>query len=236
MSVELKTYGSDRRNEMGAAEAVRPMSYLNDWTRMRIGLQFSMDGVASNIIGTPFFAFGVCSGSTNVLAAATATHVVGLRPGSGSGTTPASAWTRSAGPPSYFTLGNGWLPFNKIAAVTTYGTNLTGFSILANNTPAQRSAWFIDIIKGSPNYTFDSGFPNTNTPNGAQSDLTDVEFQTIMELPDLSSIATVKSGYGRITGGAIAASEADGVLNHLFVYWDRSTHKFSFNLRHRKIS
>jgi len=235
MSVELITYGSDRRLELGAAEAIRAPIYLDDWTRIRIGLQFSMDGIASNIFGSPFFAAGVCNGSANVLAASTSDHVVAVRPADSSAV-PVPTWTRTAGPPSYFTLNNGWYAFKRVGSTVSDGIHISGSTVYANNDTSQRSGWFIDIIKGSPNFTFQVGGPASVA--GVQSDLTDTEFSAIMDLPNLDAIASTKTNYGELgPGGALAVDEvSDGALDHLFVYWDRTTHKFSFNIRHRKIS
>lgn len=228
MSVELITYGSDRRLELGAAEAVRAPVYLDDWTTIRIGLQISMNAVASNIVSTPVLAFGVCNGNTNVLAAATADHVVGIRPNQ-------ATWTYNAGPPSYFAVGSSaaWQQFKKIGTVVST-VNTPNIAKYISNTTTVRTGWFLEITKGSPNYTFRVAHPVSAA--ASQSDVTDTEFVTIMELSTLVDIGTVKTNYNSVVSTSLAVSEADGVLDHIFVYWDRTTHKPSFNIRHRKVA
>jgi len=229
MSAELITYGSDRRCELAACEAIRPMVYLDDWTTIRIGLQLSFNGTASNITSTPVLAFGVCSGNTNVMAAGTATHVVGWR-------NTKATLTYAAGPPSTLVGSTAAMQFFKKIGTTFSVVNGSSMVSPYSNTTSVRSGLWMDITKGSPNYSFRIASPSNAA--AAQSDLTDAQFLSIMELSTLADIATVRSDHVVSSiASVLAVDEAtNGLLDHLFVYWDRTTHKFSFNIRHRKIS
>ena len=228
MSVELKTYNSDRRLELGAAEAIRSPVYLDNWSTIRIGLQYSFDGTASNITSTPVLALGVCNGNTDVMVSATADHVVGWK-----NVNP--TFTHTVGPPAYFNASSATMQvFKKVGAVVSTA-NMTNLVQNHNNATDRRAGLFLEIVKGSPNFTI--GVSRINTTAAAQADLTDSEFLSIMELTLMSDIATVKAGYVWVTPVNLAVDETvDGVLNNIFVFWDRTTHKFSFNIRHRKVA
>jgi len=227
MSVELKTYSGDRRLEIGGAEAIRKPIYADNWTRLRIGLQLSFNGVASSISGTPRFAFGVCNGNANVQVAATADHVVGFK-------TNVTTMTYSAGPPSYFSWTAAHHFFKKVGVTETTSAFTSIFGGIVNTT-ANRSGWFIEIVKGSPNFSMTYGRPIGSAP--IQADMTDDQFQAVMELASFSDIGTIISNYGVSTTITLAVDEvANGVLNNLFVYWERTSHLMSFNIRHRKVA
>lgn len=228
MSVELITYGSDRRLELGAAEAVRKMVYADDWTVMRIGLQYGFNDVASNITGTPVLRFGVCSGSDDVIVNPTAVHAIGMVP-------TAATWTYNAGAPSYFSCSTTSSAFKRVGATYTNVT-FTGFNMFSTANSTQRGGMFLQITKGSPNYTLQRFFQSSAA--SAQVDLTDANFAAAMEASLMTEIAGI-TGQGGSTPSitTLPVDEGvDGILDHLFVYWERTSHKFSFNIRHRKIS
>ena len=237
MSVELITYGSDRRLELGGAEAIRAPSYLDDWTKIRVGLQFSFNAVASNITTSPDLSIGVCHGSDNVLVASTADHVVGCR-------LIGVTYTHTTGPPAYFDAGsNKQGRFKKVVSTVTSATvgGTFGTPQYFPNATAVRNILLVEITKGSPNFTL--AMAVACTAGAAQSDVTDAMLQTMMEMATITN-ATVSAAAGLAdnsynveTYSTLAVSEGtNGVLDHLFVYWDRATHKFSFNIRHRKIA
>jgi hypothetical protein len=230
MSVTLVTYGSDRRCELAAAEAIRKPIYAENWNTIRLGLQFSYNGVAANITGTPIFAFGVCKDFANVLVASTSDHVVGMRPN-------VATFTNNTGPPSYFSLGaTAWQSFKRVGSTITTAVNANASNCFLSNATTIRNGIFLEIVKGSPNYTLKLAVPITS--GAAQSDLTDTEFLAIMELGSLANVATVKANYSAtLPTGTLAVDQGtNGILNHIFVYWERSANKFSFNIRHRLVA
>lgn len=230
MSLELVTYGADRRLLIGAAEAIRSPIYTTDWTRMRIGFQGSFDAQTSNITGTPYLIAGACSGTTNVLVASSATHVLGYR-------FLVATMTYNAGPPSYFTMSltgaSGSGVYRKVGTTVTSATeNLTRYF---SNATSVRNGIFLEIEKSSPNYFVRMCMPSTTA--GAQTDLTDAVFSTAMEVDLFSGITTVlPSTYAIGATYQIACNETPGSLNNIFIYWPRTSHKFSFNVRHRKMA
>lgn len=228
MSVELITYGSDRRLELGAAEAVRKMVYGASWNTIRIGLQLGWNDVASSITSSPQLRFGVCNGSSNVLAAATANHVVGVIPS-------ASSYTYAAGPPATFSMSNTSQAFKKV------GTTFTNVSFSAGNifmtaNSTVRTGFWLEIVKGSPNYTVRRALPSSAA--AAQTDLSDAAFLAGMEATNFTDISTATGiSHSILSITTLPVDEGvDGILDHLFVYWERTTHKFSFNIRHRMVA
>lgn len=230
MSLELVTYAGDRRLLIGAAEAIRQPIYTTSWSRIRIALQCSFDGVASSITASPALVVGVCSGSTNVLVEATATNLFGFR-------FRPTTWTYAAGPPSYFNLGTGVgnTAYRKVGSTETTATmNVQRY--LSNDTGI-RSPLIIEIAKGSPNYTIQHCVPLTVA--GAQADFTDVQFQQVMEIAamtDVDDYLGTTNYTNSSTSAALAADEVAGSFDHIFVYWERTSHKFTFNLRHKLVS
>jgi len=68
--------------------------------------------------------------------------------------------------------------------------------------------------------------------------MTDTEFNTIMGLASLASISGVKANYGSAPAGGTCPTPdegTNGLLDHIFVYWNSTSHLFTFNLKHRKI-
>lgn len=227
MSAELITYGADRRCVLGAAEAIRSPIYTNTWTKIRIGLQLSFDAVAASISGNPLIAFGVCNGSSNVLITPTSDHVIGFRS--------MSNLTHNAGPPAYFTGASTPDFFKRVGSTVTTVSNAG--TMFYSNATSIRSGLFLEITKGSPNYSFAWGSPNT--AGATQSDLTDTEFLAMMQLATFNTagISGIKANYTVYSTSVLAVNEGtDGALDHIFVYWERTSHKFTFNLRHRMVS
>ena len=228
MPAELITYGSDRRMELGAAECVRRMVWEDDWTRLRIGVQGTFDDPTASLGGTPELSIGVCSGFSNVLSADSATHVLGMRH-------TVSTWTFVSGPPAYFTLSNTFQAFKKIGTTRTTATfGSSNFAFPCASTV--RGGLFFEIAKGSPNFTLYRVVPGSSA---GQDNVSDEAFQHSMETEaPLSSQVSSVIGGGAYAAASItfAVDEADGVLDHVFVYWSRSTPKFSFNIKLRKVA
>ena len=226
MSIELKTYGSDRRMEIGGAECVRKMFCADDWTHIRIGLQLAFDDNANTLYGGPLLCIGVCSGASAMVSLAP-THVVGGRPDG-------TIWLRST--PSVISPGNTSTAFKRVGTTTTEvafpttNERLTGISTI-------RSGFFLDIEKGSPNYSLRRALPSADID--AQTDLTDANFLAAMgsdsTMSDITALAGMTMAQRQIT--TLPVNEGtDGPLDHLFVFWDRTTHKMSFNIRYRKLA
>lgn len=221
---ELITYGADRRLVLSNGEAIRELVYGATWSSIRIGIQMSLIGMAANLV-TPVLAVGVCSGP-NGYGIPSTTNVTGVKM---SGT---NNLTYDAGPPA-FALSNSTYcaAFKRVGSTLTSSANSLTVSRLGIDD--MRTGFIVQIEKGSPNYTFRlCGHSGTGT---SPTDLTDTEFEQLMDIADLSNASTVKTNYaaGSVT---LAVDEVAGAFDHLFVYWSRTSVKMSFNIKHRMIS
>jgi hypothetical protein len=83
-------------------------------------------------------------------------------------------------------------------------------------TNSKRGAWFVDIIKGSPNYTFKMFYNN----NGGTADMTPAAF-----LAQIGSLAPASTNY--IYSGAIGSLAVNvatnGVLDTVYCGWNLVT-------------
>lgn len=121
---------------------------------------------------------------------------------------------RQAGPPVRYVEG-GYVPAKRVGSTTTTGTTFfTGNFIVFDATTANRSARYVDIQKGSPNYTLNIFGRDQN----AASDVSQAQFiaQSALTTPAITN-------HSLRTAQTIAVNEGtDGTLDHVCIAWDRS--------------
>lgn len=208
-----------------------PWTYIKQlWTRLRIGIRCTFDGASVSLSGTPVLILGVCKGTSATYTDPTSEHVVGVR-------TQFTDWTYNAGPPPYFSAGPGHLrPFKRVGSTITETSQSVTFRLSADS--SIRSAYFIEIYKGTLGTTWSFATAGPNASAGAQSDVTDAEFDQMMELAaDFSGMSSVKSNYGALyTAVNLAVNEnTDGVVDNLFVHWNRTSPKLTWDIKFRAI-
>lgn len=206
----------DKRLVLQKASFARPLDFGTSWNSIRIGLRYCMTDSGANITGTPRFAIGVCSGTTNILGDASPTNWVG-------GITNAGTWTRFAGPnPTYYYPGGGGANFYPAeshgGALTIGGTQLGTFLIGAQPADGYRNMLFVQITKGSPNYTLGMFYNSTSVV-----DVSSEQFYTTIE----ASVPAF-SGYSNATPRTIAASEGPGAFNALNIWWNQDVANMEF--------
>lgn len=200
--------------EMSAGRFARmPLADLFDggsWTTIRVALFLNVEDSGADITGTPSWFVGLCSGTTNIPGDATPTNAIGIRQNSAT-----IARNTSAGNQRYYF-------FNVVASKIVAGTTTDGGSFTANaqmrlttNTNGgDGTPWFIDITKGSPNFSLTAFVPNqiTNTPV-----MTYAQYRT-------QSISTTPAWTNVAYSGpqALAFSEGGGTLDSAFVWWSPS--------------
>lgn len=240
-SFKLSASSGGAAIDITAAGTVGWIYIRQTWTKLRIGLRGAWNSTG-NITGTPTFALGLQKGTANGYGALVSDHVVGLK----FCTASATSITYNAGPTAYYSLAgaNAIHHFKKVAGVVS-ATLATAALTMSADTGTVRSGIFIEIIKGLTPSTWKWYMCGPNVAAGAQSDLTDAEFDSIMAMPnmDTANIAAVKTNYANFAangGTAFAASineSTDGVLDNLFVYSDRaSTTMFEWDIKHALIS
>lgn len=199
----------DKRIILTRSTWARPHGFAT-WTTLRIALRWCMRDSGATLTGTPVFSVGLCSGDVSIFGDLTTTHWVGVK-------TTGTTWPRGAGPPPWYQL----YPTTSGKTVGTTFTSATSSwlfntgQILADPTGGGRSCWFVDITKGSPNFTI-AGYARTN---GNAGDISEATFLSESEIlvPTLTNHAAVNSG-------TVAVSEGtNGTLDHINFTWNRTT-------------
>jgi hypothetical protein len=201
--------GGDLQVEMVNGRFARaPLpAIFTGWTTLRVGLYVVIGDSGANITGTIRFAFGLCSGDTNIPGDATCTHFAGCIAAS-------SPWTRSTGPVRY--TGSNLFPAKIVNTTTTFGT-VIGATDWQTASP---QIVFAEITKGSPNYSF-RAFGKAGSSSGVTQSLAD--FYAAMA-------AGTPSGTNMTYFGAqtVAVDEAaDGTFDNACVWWNQTNPPFN---------
>lgn len=212
--------------QMSNSTFARPVTIPASWSKIRVGARLHMTNTGANLTGGPIFSMGFNSGTAAQYGDATCQNFVGLTIlGSSTGV---YTWVNS-GTTQYEMLspGNGGGQFAQTRVGTT-NTNSTlyadGANCLVNSgagtNSADRQIMFLDITKGSPNYTFHLPFRCVTGP-GAGADVTAANFLMYM---GQSAPTPVESGYDRtnLASPTLAVNEGtNGTLNAVNFYWNR---------------
>jgi len=208
-SIVLRTYGDgdDKKISLSNATCARLLSIGNTWNKIRVGIRL-MVNAAANITGTPAFAVGVCSGTSNPWnnGAATTTNFVGC-------ITAQPSWTYTT---NVMLLNSGNVDFRvatRVGTTTTFGLQPPSVLVIPALSYDIRGVIFVDITKGSPNYTVNVFSPTSIT----LADVTQTAFFTQVAA-EVSSI----SNYAFGTPRTIAVDEGNGILNAVNIGWDKS--------------
>jgi hypothetical protein len=157
---------------------------------------------------TATFAMGFCSGTSNIFGDATCTHFVGVQA--------IGTWTENSA--ATFPPTANVTPATKVGTTVTLGTafgQTVGICNGASSATADRIMWFIDLIKGSPNFTLKE-FSHTSL---ATLDSTQADFLAQME-----QATPAFSNHTYSAGQTIAVDEAgNGTLNAINFYWSNTS-------------
>lgn len=189
----------------------RPVALPSNWNEIRAGVLFHFQNAAgaSNLTSSPIFALGFCNNTTNMYGDANTTHFVGLY-------TNSATWASNGG--SCPTPGSGWFSITLSPTVIVNGSQTTG-TALASSTAEMpacdtiRGVLFIDLIKGSPNYTFKTFFVSGST----------VDVSTTTFLAQMGLVTPSLANHTYSAGQTMAVNEAtNGALNTVNCYWNRA--------------
>lgn len=214
----------DRRLVLGDAQVARTLSFGSSWNAVRIGMRVSIKDDSANLIGNPRLYFGLMSspsaGCANGPLGVTS-HFLGVK-------SQASSWTRSvAAGVTYYSVATAFA-FTKQVGVTETTPGNSGSWVFPTSTT---DGWFfpiyLDITKGSPNFTVLLTYWNQTVDNVAVSK---TDFARSMEIRSTSTASGLAGYLNALTGvsnyntssGSIAVDEgANGSLNAIVVGWDR---------------
>ncbi len=202
----------DKRASMTNATWVRPIPFGTSWTKLRLGIRMQMTDTGSGLTSAQFF-MGVCSGSTNIFGDETTTHACGWRS--------TGVWTRetSGSAVHYHPTGGTMKPTKRVGSTITDGTaffpvTACRFNARAASEIAARTVIFVDVLKGSPNFTFQLfGYTDSTAEQDVSRDTFLVE--VARAIPSISN-------YTQSATQTLAVNEADGSLNHVGIHWDQS--------------
>jgi hypothetical protein len=205
-TIVTRTISAAQENAISMANSqwARTLSIGTTWNVLRVGLRLHMGTTGANITGTPRFFVGLSSGTSNIFGDATTTHAVGM-------VTTIATWQD---------LGNGYYdptffsPAKRVNTTLTTGTTFGQSVIPAPASNANRTLCFIDITKGSPNFSFKHFCQSTGTT-------TDVSKATFLAQMEASTPSLAQHAYyGPQT---LAVDEAtNGFLDSVCVAWDRA--------------
>ena len=179
------------------------------WTKIRVALYMDLFQIGSDVGSTPVFQAGLCSGTTNIPGDATPTNAVGLN-------VTAASWSwYNGGGSSYIYNCGPCYPFKNVGGVLTNGTSSTPLlfatSAEANGLSAEL---YVDITKGSPNYTVQAFCPTTVSPTTTEA---------TFEAQSIASSPVIAGGHAFLTAQTIAFNESAGTLDSVFVYHKPTT-------------
>jgi hypothetical protein len=181
------------------------------WTKIRIGMRVAINGSSTASILTnnlPHLLVGVCQGSNGFLTQNTTDYIGG-----------ATWWNTAftfvqASPTSYYTSTSLTNPVKKIGSTVTQVGGGAATAYFTNAVTVSRSQLFVDILKGSPNYTITMWAP---TSAGAVQ--TDISSSTFLANIENEAAPGTTSALGAVTAAYSGASLFDTVS----VSWLRST-------------
>lgn len=205
---------------------------MDDWNTIRIGMLITCHASAA-VAGTPRFAFGVCAGTLGYGAVTGTPHVLGIR-------TENTSWSFTANSGNSYVSPNSTSPkfFTRVGSTFTTTAGVSGgFSLISAKADFSfRSPVFIEIQKGTPNYTLYHG--GASNAFSAAQDYSEATFLSMMETSTLAGIVSIDNKMAASAGTTIAVDEAtNGILDHIFVFWDRSTPVMSIGaIAHRRVA
>lgn len=210
-----------KRVLLSNSQDARVLPFESSWTSLRIGLRLHMRNQGANLTGTPRLAFGVIAGTSNLFDDLTTSHFVGIR-------TNAATWTYT-GTNRFLVPVGSLVPIKKVGVTVTSGTAffpatqwgigaataVTGEVNGTTTASADRTLLFVDITKGTPNFTIKCfGWQNTGAAPA------DVDFETFETL--MSSGAPSLSEHASSDEQSLAVDQtANGTLNAVTWHWSR---------------
>jgi len=199
--------GDDMTAALMNSSLRRLMSIGSTWNHIRIAVRTHISDSGGNIISTPRFVVGVCAGTTNPWnnGSATTTHFVGS-------TSNISFWTYQSAEFGYRTqTGTEYAACKRVGTTFTVGTHFT--STIIRQYWNARTLFFVDIVKGSPDFSIRS-FWN-------QSSTSDINYSTFISTCKV--ITPSLTGYVLSNYVTLAVDEGvDGILDTANVAWDRT--------------
>lgn len=209
MGFIVEPISGDKRVQIGLDNFVRTMGIGTRWQKIRIGMRVMLRDIGTSYPQGIGIAVGVCQGTAFPYNSLNTTDYIGV-------TTPnylTDYWSRSAGPPPNFAA-SGHLIVKKIgSAITTTAMGVSGKTIAA----VVRNIFFVDITKGSPNYTLGLGTATNYLVDAASRS----DYMSVLENESSPLNMNILSSASPYTG--------NGLLDSVCIHWSRSVPVFEFS-------
>lgn len=142
---------------MTSAEFLRTLNVGSNWGRIRVGILFGLSAVGYNAGYTGSIILGLSSGKAFGYNSLSTTNFIGAN--AIASTALGTVYGRY-GPPYYFQC-YGNCVLKRVGNTTTIGPTGGGYAYNAGavTNQSQRCAFYLDITKGSPNYTVTTYIP-----------------------------------------------------------------------------
>lgn len=210
----------DKYVSLANEELVRTLAMGTDWTKLHIGVLLAVTPDGTNNLASAALMLGLCSGTTQPYGAASTTNFVGAAfhastPGATSGTL---SYVANSGNPVFSVTGT-W-PLTRVGTALGSATgSATGLMLTANTGATQRrSPLYLDITKGSPNYTVGRWTPATSQGQFLSGDCTPGELLNVLENTTPTWLGISLSS----TSSTLAASEATGAFDSVDLFWNKA--------------
>lgn len=211
MATIVETIAGDRRIQLSNEEIVRQMSHKGKWSKIAVGVRFSINLTAD--IHNPKFIVGVCSGSGAIKpASVTAAFGVCIPQATGD-------LVYNAGPPAYYnTSNNAGTGYSKVGStVTTQAANwgVTNYAASTSATPHMVAYQFTKT--GNVITAIRVCVPMSAA--NVQAGNVFIEFMRNLENEVADPVLTKAAGGAFTTLSLTNSSDFD----HVFAYWDQAS-------------
>ena len=197
-------------------EFVRPLNVGSSWSKLRLGVLCAITPNGVSNLSSVTFTFGICSGTSAPFGAASTTNWTGM----------VINGTVLGGLNYNANAGN---PFFTASAIANSGTRVGSVNSLSNvggaprivtNTGStqRRTPLYIDITKGSPNYTCACW----HQPIGQEA--SDWSFSSFLDGVDETGTPKLNnSSLDGTSANTYAASEVAGTFNTFDFFWNQAS-------------
>ena len=197
----------DKQVVMTSAQFARmPIaSIFTGWTQLRVAALVLVNDSGANITGTPRLAMGLCAGTSNIPGDLTVTHFCGVM-------TNQATWLRNTAAVRY-QMANSYFPTKTVGITNTFGSTFSSSSNAQLHTTALQML-FIDITKGSPDYSFNL-FLYTGASVAPSVTFNDFANQSVAGVPAFT-------GHTYSPTIDVAVDEGvDGTFDSACMWWDQ---------------
>lgn len=197
----------DKRARLANGQFARPFD-IGSWDRIRFGFRAAAMDDLLLLTGIANWFWGFCSGTTNLPGDQTCTHAIGVSTGNVSWSYPGNNTFANTQPWMASLIGTTW--------TTSLGGSVLTAMGLGRTLDTQRGLYFLDLERGSPNWTAYTFYRNSSTSTSA--DISRDTFLSMMEIeaPSLTLHSSDSKAFPVDEG-------TNGALNAVFITWPRTT-------------